>query len=121
MYADLLREYGVDLRELFSEVDPLTPRRALALIENLPTSSRTFALWNDSPESYGWGTQEYLLAGVIDSVREGTFTNIQVRSKKKIQPFEPFPTPGVQKKKKEKPVNAFIAMAQAEFYKHKEG
>ena len=123
MYADLLREYGVDLRELLSEEPTTTPTLVLALIEELPFSSRTSALLRDSPDSAGWDTSDYLTAALIDSVRDGTFANMQMNSKKKLQPFERVPIPGVEKKPEKKPVNNFVRMAQmalAEAQKQKE-
>lgn len=75
----------------------------------------------DAPDAYGWGVGEHLLAGIINAVRDNTFTNIQVRTKKKMKPFEPFPVPAVKKEKKKPTANAFVLMAQANFNKPKEG
>lgn len=119
IYSDLLSVFGVDLLDLVSKDRPLSPRRVIALIENLPPTSRTSTTLAEVPDAYGWGVNEYLLAGLIDSVREGTFTNVQVRSKKKLKPFDPFPTPGA-KKKSRKSTNLFVAMAQAQLSKSKE-
>lgn len=76
-------------------------------------STRTSALLRDSPESVGWNTSDYLTAALIDSVRDGTFANMQMNSKKKLQPFERVPLPGVEKKPEKKPVNNFVRMARA--------
>lgn len=113
IYADLLRYYQVDISTLVSDTPEITPKQALALIENLPSESKTLAYISGAPSSYGWGTTAYLLAGVIDTVRENTHTNIQVRTKKRIKPFDRFPIPGSEKK--EKPVNMFVQMAQQQF------
>lgn len=114
LYADLLRVYGVDLRDLFSE-DPPSPKWILGLIEGLPTESRTSAILREAEDSYGWSTTEYLLAALINSVREGTFVNMQVRTKKKLKPIEPVAVPGLEKK--DKPVNNFVRMAQMQLAK----
>lgn len=107
----------MDLRDLFSEDDPLTPKRAVALIEGLPPESRTAAILREDEESYGWKTSDYLLAAIANSVREGTFVNMQVRTKKKLTPIEPIEVPGVKKQKKQKKANKFVQMAQAQLAK----
>lgn len=117
LVADLRREYGFDLRELLSE-DPPSPRYVLGLIEELPPNYKTSAILRDEIEGYGWDTTAYLLAAIANSVREGTFVNMQVRTKKKLQPIDPIKVPGLEKKKKEKqPANNFVRMAQAQLAK----
>lgn len=118
IYADLLREYGVDLRHLFDDSGELSPKRALILIENLPPSSRTVTLIGDNPEAYGWDLSAHMLASVIDTIRENTYTNVQVRTKKRIDPPEPFTRPGVEKEAKERKPNKFVQMAQQQFALH---
>lgn len=109
----MLRYYGVDLVDLFDEVDPLLPSRVLVLIYGLPTESRSIARISGNPDSEGWGVGEYLLASTVNAVREGTYTNIQVRTKKKIKPPEDVKVPGVGEVKKSRP-NRFALMAQAQ-------
>lgn len=110
VYADLRREYGVNLVDAFVDPPLISPAEVIALIENLPTGCQTNAILRDEEDSYGWGTSEVLLAGVIDAVREGTHANMQVRTKKKLKPPEPIPVPG----RKVKPrVNSFMAAAKA--------
>lgn len=109
LYADLLRVFGVDMEGLFHTPPSLSPSKVLFLAENLPGDSLTAALSRGDEESAGWGTTEYLLAAVVDAVREGTFSNMQVRTKKKLKEPDPFPVPGLRKK--EKP-NQFVLMAQ---------
>lgn len=116
IYADFLRYYGVDLQDLVKEEPTLSPKRAMALLEGLPPESRTSAHLRDDGESYGWATSDYLLAAIANSVREGTFVNMQVRTKKKLAPIEPIEVPGT-KKTKSKPVNNFVRMAQAQLAK----
>lgn len=110
LYADVLREYGVDLGGLVSDPPSLSPAEALALVENLSPGSYSSAILRGEEDGYGWGTTEVLLAGVIDAIKEGTFSNIQVRTKKKLKPPEPIPVPGRRVKPK---VNNFLAAAKA--------
>lgn len=119
MYADLLRFYGVDLQGLFYDPPEVDPKRAMALVEGLPQDSRTMARLRGAPDSAGWDTNSYLLASLIDVVRENTFVNMQVRTKKRLKPFEQVPVPGVKKKKKG-PQNSFALMAQQQMSQTKE-
>lgn len=114
--ADLLARYGFDLRDILSE-DPPSPKWVLGLVEGLPPESMTVALMLDSEESYGWATSDYLTAAVINSIRENTFVNMQVRTKKKLKPIESVSVPGLSKKKENKPVNNFVRMAQMQLAK----
>lgn len=108
----------MDLLDLFREENPLSPKRALALIEGLPIETMTSALLREEPDSYGWGTETYLLAAGINAVREGTFVNMQVRTKKKLAPPDLVVTPGSEAARdKHKPANAFVKMAQAQLAK----
>lgn len=115
IYADLLRYYQVDISTLVSDSPEISPKQAIALLENLPPESKSLAYISEVPSSYGWDTRAYLLAGLIDTIRENTHTNIQVRTKKKIKPFDKFPIPGLEKK--EKPVSMFVQMAQQQLAK----
>lgn len=109
MYADLLRYYGVDLEGLFASPPNVSPRKVLVLIEGLPADSATVSRTRDTPEATGWTVDSYLLASLIDAVRENTFTNIQVRTKKKLTPPERVRVPGAVVEKKP---NSFVARAQ---------
>lgn len=100
---------------MFQPEPTTTPSLVLALIENLPSHTATSAKLRDVPESAGWDTNAYLVAALIDSVRDGTFVNMQVRTKKKLKPFERVQLPGAEggkPTKEEKPVSLFIKMAQ---------
>lgn len=114
MFADLLRVYGVDLRHVVSGDSDLTPALVLGLVEELPFGCRTTAVLSGEEGFAGWDLQSFLLASVVDAVREGTFANMQVRTKKKLTPPDPVSRPGV---KREKPVNKFLAMARAQLEK----
>lgn len=112
LVPDLLSTYGVDLRDLVSDEGDLSPRRALSLIAGLPTGTASWAHLAGEEDLTGWDTQTFLLAGLIDSVRENTFATVQVNSKKKLKQPEPFPVPGSKKKRPEQ--NTFAAMAAAQ-------
>ena len=85
IYPEVLRYYGVDLRGLFlSELDAKT---ALCLVYALPPDSMTYAALTNDKDTAGWGITEHLLAGVIDAVQQNTFTNVQVRTKKRLTPL----------------------------------
>lgn len=114
VYSDLLLYYGVDMQGLFEDPPTLSPRRAMVLINGLPVSSQTSALARDTKEAIGWDINTYLLAALIDSVKENTFANVQVRTKKKLTPPQRVPVPGVEEDKKKSP-NNFIKMAQRFF------
>lgn len=114
VFSDLLREYGVHLGGVVADPPTLSPSEALALIENLPEDSRTLALLRGMEDSYGWTVDTYLTAALIDAVRENTYANMQVRTKKSLPKPEKLPVPGVERKKK---VNSFVAMAQAQLAK----
>lgn len=111
VYADLLRYFGVDLGGLVESPPSLSPKKVLVLVENLPMECMTSALLRGVEQSYGWDSTAYLLAGVIDSVRENTHVNMQVRTKKKLKPPEPVQVPGMEREKKRN--SQFVRMAQA--------
>lgn len=98
---------------MFREGSDLTPKRFLHLVEALPVDSTTTTLVAGQSDGQGWGVTEYLLANLIDAVRENTFTYIQAKSKKKLAPPERFPVPGAKQAKK-KNTNMFVRMAQAQ-------
>lgn len=110
----MLRIYGVDLRDLVSDEGGLSPRRALVLIEGLPYGCRSWAHIQGDPELEGWDISTYMLAGLLDSVRENTFATVQIQSKKKLKPPEPIKIPGASAKPAKKP-NLFAQMAAAQF------
>jgi len=47
----------------------------------------TYAALTNDKDTAGWGITEHLLAGVIDAVQQNTFTNVQVRTKKRLTPL----------------------------------
>ena len=116
IYADLLRFYGVDVVGLVSDPPTVSPAQVLALISGLPAESKTVSLLREADEAVGWATTSYLLASVVDAVRENTHVVAQVNSKKKLKPPEPLKVPGVRARRPEKRApNAFVRMAQKQF------
>lgn len=91
----------------------MSPKWALNLISGLPAETVTAATLREDEGSVGWDTNTYLLTALVNSVREGTFANMQVRTEKKLKPPEPIPLPGAERKQS-KPANAFVRMAQAQ-------
>lgn len=112
MYADLLRYYGVDVVGLFMDPPELSPAQVLALIEGLPLGSRFVAHAGGVPDSAGWDTDSYMLASLIDAVRENTYANMQVRTKKKLKRPTPLKVPGAKQPSNS---NSFLKMAQAAY------
>lgn len=110
LYADVLRFYGVDLADLFSEVDPLPPKRAMALIEGLPADSQSACLLRGEPESAGWANNTYLLLSLLNAVHQNTWLLQAVNSRKRIPPFKPIAGPGAERRKKASG-NSFMRMA----------
>lgn len=107
----------MDLRDLFVEDTSLTPSLVLALVYELPVGSRTASLMSGVEDSSGWGINSYLLASLINAVRENTFANMQVRTKKKLSRPEPVNTPLSKREEKKPAGNTFVRMAQAQFAK----
>ena len=114
MYADLLRYYGVNVSGVISDPPGTSPGEVLTLVENLPQESATTAARANHPDAAGWDTNSYLLVLVAEAIRENTFANMQVRTKKKLKPPDKLPVPGQKPKKK---ANTFVAMAQAQYRK----
>ena len=92
---DLLREYGVDARDVFVEGTGVTPRFLLSLIIRLPSGSDTKAAIRGGAQFEGWDQDRYLTVGVINAVRELTNVLISVNTSKGKKPkhLDPFPVP----------------------------
>lgn len=106
--------YGIDLRDLFSDVDPLSPRWALLHIQQLPMGSSFVAEIRGGMQFRGWDEDRYMQAALIDSVRVLQYILILVNSdpkKSKPPPPEPYPLPDhVKRNKQDEPGSfAFIA------------
>lgn len=107
----------MDVVGLLKEPPEISPAQTLALIEGLPLGSTFGALAGGVPDSAGWNTNSYMLASLIDAVRENTYANMQVRTKKKLKQPTPVKVPGAKPPKK---TNSFLKMAQAVFREKKE-
>lgn len=96
IYADLLQIYGV-------EVDKISPRRALALVRQLPPSSRLIAKL-EGQEFFQWDRQVTVLADIYDMLATLVTMTARANSKKPKQIPEPerYPRPGQKNKKRKK-------------------
>ncbi|WP_158881994.1 D site-binding protein [Amycolatopsis anabasis] len=112
LLADFQHHYQIDLRDVLRPGSGLSPRRALALVRQLPLESATVAALRGGPEFRGWGTDRYLLAMLIDAVNDNTFAFISANSKRKPQPPKPVERPGKAAQKNTNP-NSFRAIAKA--------
>jgi hypothetical protein len=92
--ADLLEFYGVDLRDVFDPVRPLTPLFVLALVRGLPDDCRFNAERRGGPEFRGWDASRYIAAATVNAVRALQWTYVAAHSKSRPKPPEPFPIPG---------------------------
>lgn len=112
--ADLLHYYRVDLRDLFSETNPLSPRYVLALIVNMPEDSAFAASKSGGAEYRGWDSAQYTRAALVNAVNTSNYLTIMVnRDPKKAAPNppDPFPTPGSTHRTKSHAPNSFAAIA----------
>ncbi len=91
--ADLQQYYGLDVADVLRANARLSPRRTLVLLRQLPPESATFAALRGGSEFRGWGPDRYLMAQLVDSVRENTFAFISANSKRKPQAPEPVERP----------------------------
>lgn len=111
--SDLLLYYQVDLRELFSDENPLSPRYVLSLILHLPSDGAFFASRRGGQEFRGWDVDRYALVSLVNAQRAGNHILLVAnRDPKKPKPPlpEPFPTPDDNKKQAPKP-GSFAAIA----------
>ncbi|QFP95510.1 tail assembly chaperone [Mycobacterium phage GaugeLDP] len=69
--ADLLQYYRVDLRDLFADEDPLSPRFVLALVLCLPKDGAFYAERRGGQQYRGWDEDRYALADIYDAVQAG--------------------------------------------------
>lgn len=116
LIPDLKYYYGIDLRDLFSEDCPISPRWALLHAHHLPMESSTVAEARGGSQFRGWGPDRYMTARLIDSVSALRYITILANRdpKKKLpQPPDPYPIPDKRQDKKTKDAKpgsfAFIA------------
>lgn len=104
--SDLLHYYQVDIRELFSDEAPLSPRYVLALIMNLPTSGAFYASRRGGSQFRGWDVDRYALVAAVNAMRANNHILLMVNrdpSKPKPKAPESFPTPDSDKSNAPKP------------------
>lgn len=104
--SDLLRYYGVDLRDLFSDERTLSPRYVLALTVHLPSDGALYASRSGGPQFRGWDVDRYALVALVNAQRASNHIQLMINrdpKKPKPKPPEPFPTPGDTAKPKHAP------------------
>ncbi|AHJ86392.1 tail assembly chaperone [Mycobacterium phage 40AC] len=114
--SDLLHYYRVDIRDLFSEENPLSPRYVLALIVWLPTDSAFAASCRGGPQFRGWDADRYAMVSAVNELRAGNHLTLLInrdRSKPKPKAPEPFPTPDEEKKSTAPKPGSFASMVVA--------
>lgn len=114
LIPDLKRYYGIDLRDLFSEDHPLSPRWVLMHINNLPMASAFVAERRGGPQFIGWDENQYMMARLIDLARTQIYLFILAhKDPKKRNPDAPemYPVPGMADKPKTEPQGKFALMA----------
>jgi hypothetical protein len=106
LLPELKHYYGIDLRDLFRESWPLTPRFVLAHIANLPVGSAFNAARRGGQQFRGWDEDRYMTATLINSIRVLTHVLVMVNidpKKSKPKPPDPYPTPDDLKVQKPAP------------------
>jgi len=98
--ADLLRYYGVDLRDLWRDGCDLTPRYVFWLVEHLPADSATYAAMKGGPEFRPWTIDTYLIAQIVNMLAVANHQRAGKRIRKMpIQPPKPKVTTAQKKRR----------------------
>lgn len=121
LIPDVKQYYGIDLRDLFSEDDPMSPRWALMHITSLPVDSATVAEQRGGQQFRGWDEGRYMMATLINAIRISNYYFILANTdpeKSKPKPPDNYPLPDgnakTKAKAKDKPGSfTFIAKARA--------
>jgi len=104
LIPDLQHYYGIDLRELFAEDKPLSPRWVLIHVLHLPVESAFVAQQRGGGMFRGWDEGRYMMARLIDlmSISNWMFlcANSDPDGRKPEMP-EPYPMPDNIKMKKQ--------------------
>ncbi|ASR86134.1 tail assembly chaperone [Mycobacterium phage BobSwaget] len=115
--ADLLQYYRVDLRDLFSDEAPISPRFVLALVLCLPKDGAFFAERRGGQQFRGWDEDRYALADIYDAVQAGNHLFMMANrdpNKAKPKAPKPYPRPDDTKPKDTAPKpGSFAAMVVA--------
>ena len=94
--GDLKHYYDVDVRDLFREVPPISPRFVLTLVMQLPLGSSYVAAQRGGPQFRGWDQNMYAQVALINAVRTSNYLFLCANTnpkKKKPEPPDPYPTP----------------------------
>lgn len=105
LVPDLKHYYGIDLRDLFSEEHPISPRWVLTHIRHLPIGSAFVAEQRGGQQYRDWDELRYQIASLINAVRAQTYVFTLAHSdpkKRTPEPPEPYPVPDDRNKKKQK-------------------
>jgi hypothetical protein len=70
LIPDLKHYYGIDLRDILSEDDPLDPGFVLIHVANLPIESAFVAAQRGGVEYRNWGQEQYTNADIHDALRD---------------------------------------------------
>lgn len=103
LLPDLKHYYDIDLRDLFSEVRPLSPRFVLAHIKNLDYDSAFVAESRGGQHFRGWDEGRYMEAAKINLAKAANYLFILANTdpkKSRPKPPEAWPIPDAQEKKK---------------------
>ncbi|WP_007470325.1 hypothetical protein [Segniliparus rugosus] len=112
-----MHHYQIDLRGLFSEEAPLSPRYVLTLIEWLPIGSNYEAECRGGSQFRGWDESRYALVATVNALRALQYlylrAHLDPKKSAKPKPPEPFPAPEVpeDRARPRKGSFAFVAAA----------
>ncbi len=109
-----MQYYGVDLRQLFHDDDPLSPNYVLTLVVNLPRDSALAASRRGGPQYRGWDEDRYALVAMVNAQRAANHMFLLAHSdpkKSKPKAPEPFPIPDNQSKSSRPKQGSFAAIA----------
>jgi len=107
LIPDLKHYYGIDLRDLFSEERPLSPRWVLMHVLHLPMESAFVAQQRGGDSFRGWGPDRYMQARLIDlqAINNWMFLSANRDPEGREPEFpDPYPLPDdIERKKKKRP------------------
>lgn len=100
---ELRHYFGIDLRDIFSEVAPLSPRYVLAHVRYLPLESAFVAAQRGGDRFRGWDEGRYMTATLINTIKTliyiTTLANSDPKKHHRITPPEVYPIPDRKAKK----------------------
>lgn len=102
LLPDLKHYYGIDLRDLFQDPPPWSPRFLLSHINNLPYDSAFVAELRGGQQFRGWNEDRYLLAAIVNAIRVLAHVFILANmdpKKSKPEAPKPWPLPDKQEKR----------------------